>query len=110
MTEFDTMVVIKSYRRSGIFLNKIEIKELFKNKNFGKILYDEDMKNHTTFKIGGPVDIMIIPTREEEIINCVKFLRNNDMDFLIMGNGSNLLVRDGGIRGIVVKLQRNLVR
>lgn len=106
MTEFDTMVVIKSYRRSGIFLNKIEIKELFKNKNFGKILYDEDMKNHTTFKIGGPVDIMIIPTREEEIINCVKFLRNNDMDFLIMGNGSNLLVRDGGIRGIVVKIAK----
>lgn len=85
-------------------MKSIEIKEMFENKSFGRILYNEDMKNHTTFKIGGPVDAMIIPTKEEEIIDCIKFLREKDIDFLIMGNGSNLLVKDGGIRGVVVKL------
>lgn len=84
-------------------MKSIEIKEMFENKSFGRILYNEDMKNHTTFKIGGPVDVMIIPTKEE-IIDCIKFLREKDIEFLIMGNGSNLLVKDGGIRGVVVKL------
>ena len=84
----------------------IEIKKIFENKSFGKILYNEEMKNHTTFKIGGPVDVMIIPTNEEEIIDCIRFLRENNIDFLIMGNGSNLLVKDGGIRGVLVKLAK----
>lgn len=84
----------------------VEIKELLKNKNFGRILYNEEMKNHTTFKIGGPVDLMIIPTKEKEIVNSIKFLRDNDINYLVMGNGSNLLVRDGGIRGVVVKIAK----
>lgn len=87
-------------------MKSIEIKKMFENKSFGKILYNEEMKNHTTFKIGGPVDVMIIPTNEEEIIDCIKFLREKDIDFLIMGNGSNLLIRDGGIRGVVVKIAK----
>ncbi|WP_353095391.1 UDP-N-acetylmuramate dehydrogenase [Tissierella praeacuta] len=85
-------------------MKKEEIKNLFENKSFGKILLDELMKNHTTFKIGGPVDIMIIPSNEEELIGAIKFSRENNIDFLIMGNGSNLLVRDGGIRDAVIKI------
>ncbi len=81
-----------------------ELKDLLKDKSFGQILYNEEMKNHTTFKIGGPVDAMIIPTNEEEIIDAVRFLRENNIDFTIMGNGSNILVKDGGIRGVVVKI------
>lgn len=77
---------------------------MFNNKSFGKILIDEPMKNHTTFKIGGPADIMIIPSNEEKLIASIKFCRENNIDFLIMGNGSNLLVKDGGIRGIVIKV------
>lgn len=81
-----------------------KLRDILEDKNFGKILYNEEMKNHTTFKIGGPVDAMIIPSREEEIIDAVKFLRDNNIDFMIMGNGSNILVKDGGIRGVVVKI------
>lgn len=80
------------------------IKELFKDKILGKVLFDENMKEHTTFKIGGPADVMIVPSNEEELINTIKIIRANNIDFLIMGNGSNLLVRDGGIRGVVVKI------
>lgn len=85
-------------------MNKAEIQSMFKDKSFGKILFDEPMKNHTTFKIGGPADVMIIPTSEDELISAVKFCRDNNIDFFIMGNGSNLLVKDGGIRGVVIKV------
>lgn len=85
-------------------MRKKEIKKMFENKLFGKILFDEMMKNHTTFKIGGPADVMIIPSNEEELIESIKFCRENNIDFLIMGNGSNLLIRDGGIRGAVIKI------
>lgn len=85
-------------------MNMEEIRNKIENMNLGKILYNEPMKNHTTFKIGGPADIVIIPTTEEELIKSVKFCRENQVEFMIMGNGSNLLVKDGGIRGIVIKI------
>ncbi len=85
-------------------MDRHELKNLLEGKPLGEILYDEEMKNHTTFKIGGPVDAMIIPKDEMEIINTVKILRENDIDFMIMGNGSNLLVKDKGIRGVVIKI------
>lgn len=78
--------------------------DILKNKSFGDILYDEEMKNHTSFKIGGPVDAMIIPTSEREVTDSIRFLRKNNIDFILMGNGSNILVKDGGIRGVVVKI------
>lgn len=81
-----------------------KLKTLFKDKKFKNILFKEAMNNHTTFKIGGPVDVMIIPEDEEELIEAVKTCRENDIEFLIMGNGSNMLVRDGGIRGVVIKI------
>lgn len=78
--------------------------QLFKDKELGQVLFDEPMKNHTSFKIGGPVDVMIIPQNEEQLIEGVKICRDNQIDFFIMGNGSNLLVKDGGIRGVVIKI------
>lgn len=89
-------------------MKKEELQEMFRNKFVGEILFDEPMKNHTTFKIGGPADVMIIPTNEEELIASIRFSRENNIDFLIMGNGSNLLIRDGGIRGVVIKINEGL--
>ena len=82
-------------------LDKIEKMEI---KN---ILIDEDMKKHTTFKIGGPADIMVSPKDESELQEIVGFSRKENIPFLIMGNGSNMLVRDKGVRGIVIKLNDN---
>lgn len=83
------------------YIQKLEALEL------GEILYNEAMKNHTSFKIGGPVDIMFIPKSEEEIINSIKFCRENKINYMIMGNGSNLLVSDQGIKGAVIKINDN---
>ena len=65
------------------------------------------MKNHTSFQIGGPADVMIIPSSEEELIKAVKVCRTNNLKYFIMGNGTNLLVKDGGIRGVVIKINGN---
>lgn len=81
---------------------------LFKDKDLGQLLYDVPMKNHTSFKIGGPVDLMIIPQNEGQLIDAISLCREHDLDFFIMGNGSNLLVGDGGIRGVVIKISEGL--
>ena len=62
---------------------------------------DELMSNHTSFKIGGPADIFISPKTEEEVISSISFLCENKLPYTVIGNGSNLLVSDEGIRGCV---------
>ena len=73
----------------------------------GKVLIDEPMKKHTSFKIGGPVDILVVPGNLDEILQAVKVCKSHDVDFRIIGNGSNLLVKDKGIRGIAIKIADN---
>lgn len=92
----------------GGILEKNELIKIFRDKDIGKIMFDEPMKNHTSFKIGGPADVMIIPYSEDELVNAIKLCRDNNIQFYIMGNGTNLLVRDGGMRGAVIKINEGL--
>lgn len=69
-----------------------------------KILYNEPMKNHTTFRIGGNADIFLIPSRIDDIGKIMAFSKEHDIPIFVIGNGSNLLVNDNGIRGIVIKI------
>lgn len=64
----------------------------------------EPMKKHTTFKIGGECDIMCEPQSVDEIRAVMDFAKSEDIPYFVMGNGSNLLVGDKGIRGIVIKI------
>ena len=68
-----------------------------------KILKDEPMKNHTTFKIGGNADFLIKATEKKDIISVYKYAIKNNIPVYIIGKASNLLVKDKGIRGIVIK-------
>ena len=77
--------------------------ELLKFIDKDKILKDEPMALHTSFKIGGKADFLVKPSTEDEIISILKFSKENDIPVFILGNGSNILVRDGGIRGITIK-------
>ena len=88
--------------RSGKMKEKLM--EIFKDKNVGDLYFDEAMKNHTTFKIGGPVDLLIDTKNEDQIVEAIKLCRDNGINYLVMGNGSNLLVKDTGIRGVVIKI------
>lgn len=91
-------------------MEKTILQEMFSDKDLGTILFDEPMKNHTSFKIGGAADVLIIPTGIEELIEVIKICREKNADFYIMGNGSNLLVRDGGMRGVVIKICEGINR
>ncbi|WP_035292328.1 UDP-N-acetylmuramate dehydrogenase [Clostridium sp. KNHs214] len=67
------------------------------------MLLDEPMKNHTSFKVGGPCDILVTPKNYDQIIKIIQLCREHEIPYYIIGNGSNLLVKDGGIRGVVIK-------
>lgn len=73
----------------------------------GELLLNVPMKNHTTFKIGGYTDFMVLPKSSEEIINILSVCKAQDIPYFIMGNGSNLLVSDEGFRGVIIKLYKN---
>ncbi|MBR5649211.1 UDP-N-acetylmuramate dehydrogenase [Pseudobutyrivibrio sp.] len=70
------------------------------------VLTEEPMKGHTTFRIGGPADIYIEPDYAS-IIPLVQYLKEQDVPFMVIGNGSNLLVSDDGIDGVVISLGKN---
>lgn len=69
----------------------------------GRLEMDAPMSRETSFKIGGPADILFCPDGVAEAIKIVKLCRRDDIALTILGNGTNLLVRDGGVRGIVIK-------
>ena len=71
------------------------------------ILTKEYMKNHTSFKIGGSADFLVTPRTVDQIQNLIITLKKENIPVFIMGNGSNLLVSDKGIRGVVIKLSKN---
>ena len=69
----------------------------------GEVLYDEPLAPYTSIRIGGPADVIIFPNSKEDLITVFK--NAGDTPVFILGEGSNLLVRDGGIRGIVISLK-----
>lgn len=73
----------------------------------GKVFKNFDIKNLTTFKVGGKVDYLVIPQDIEDIKTTLKIGKERDIPVYIMGNGSNLLVSDRGVRGIVLKISKD---
>ena len=72
-----------------------------------EILVAEPMKNHTTFRIGGPADALALPKTPEEVAEVVRFCHEHAQPYYVLGNGSNLLVSDEGYRGLVLQLYRS---
>lgn len=86
-------------------MEKQKVYELLTNEiKEGIVKIDEPMKKHTNFKIGGNADIFVIAKSIEEIKYIIKFSKENNIPLTILGNGSNVLVSDKGIRGIVLQI------
>lgn len=68
---------------------------------------DEEMKKHTTFRIGGPADFYVLPHSKDEIGRVVQVCKNAEEPFYVLGNGSNLLVGDKGYRGVIIQIFKN---
>ncbi|MEW9033819.1 MAG: UDP-N-acetylmuramate dehydrogenase, partial [Planifilum fimeticola] len=69
---------------------------------------DEPLSQHTTWRVGGPADLFIYPRSKDELERAMHIVRKHGLPWRVIGRGSNLLVRDGGIRGVVFKIGEGL--
>lgn len=74
----------------------------------GSVSVQEPMKNHTTFRVGGPADCFIAPASVEEISKVTALCKEEGIACYVIGNGSNLLVSDKGIRGVVIQIYNSM--
>ena len=83
-----------------------ELKEILVSEtSFAKAM--EPMRNHTTFRVGGPAGWYVAPGNEKELAEVIRLCRREDVPVRILGNGSNLLVSDLGIEGVVIAMEEN---
>jgi UDP-N-acetylmuramate dehydrogenase len=75
-----------------------------------RVLRDEPMDRHTSFRIGGPADVMVFAGSADEIADTLAVCRAHGVPVTVVGNGTNLLVRDGGIRGVVLRVGKGFCR
>lgn len=88
----------------------ITLKEILMNKELFKkfdVRFNEPMKLHTTMEVGGPCDVMVFPHNEEEILEILQIVQRHNLPYRVIGNGSNLIVRDKGLREVVIKIHDN---
>ena len=91
--------------RGEIILDNIEIYEKLENKmKNSEIKTNEDMSKHTSFKVGGKADIFIKINDIQDLKYILDFTKKNNIPLTVIGNGSNVLVKDNGIRGITIYL------
>ena len=71
------------------------------------VFVDEPMSTHTTFRIGGPADVLVAPERLEDMVRVIGLVRQEECPLFVLGRGSNVLVADAGLRGVVVQIASN---
>ena len=105
----------KNYNISFLSKKSVKLNEINKEfdndlKNFlkdGEIIENEMMDHHTTFKIGGPARYFIKPKSINQIIEIIKICNKYQVNYFILGNGSNLLVSDNGYYGVIIQIHEN---
>jgi len=75
-----------------------------KKATVGEVRFDESLASHTTWKIGGPADALVIPGNREELSHLIRLLHQHGVNWQVLGRGSNTLATDKGYRGVIVKL------
>ena len=88
-------------RRTDLSLPE-NIKKILSGRFEGRVRFDEPMANHTSFRIGGPADAIVFPESVEDLMDLLGMLDKENVDWFVFGGGTNLLVKDGGIRGVVI--------
>ena len=76
----------------------------------GEIRYSVPMSEYTSFRVGGRVDYMAFPADREDMQKIIRWCNREGVLYFVLGNGTNLLVRDGGIRGVAISLARGFLR
>ncbi len=79
----------------------LEMAENLKNLDC-EFIFDENLAAYSTFQVGGPADVLALPATEDELVTLVERCRSEALSITVLGGGANTLVRDGGVRGVVV--------
>ncbi|MBR5429876.1 MAG: UDP-N-acetylmuramate dehydrogenase [Firmicutes bacterium] len=91
-------------------MNPIAITEALQKLVKAQVKADAPLKPYTTWKIGGPADWLVTPANAEELRRVLALCREAELPWMVMGNGSNLLVGDKGVRGVVIRLGEDFSR
>jgi UDP-N-acetylmuramate dehydrogenase len=78
--------------------------------DIGRSCFAEPLSRHSSWRIGGPADLLVEPERIEQIATLICFVQDREIPLVIIGEGSNLLFADAGVRGVVLKIGRRLAR
>lgn len=81
-----------------------KLKKLEEIVDCNNLKFNEPMKKYTTMKVGGPCDAIVFPENIDEIKEIIKFCKAENIDYYVIGNGSNLLVKDEGIHAVIIKI------
>ena len=85
-----------------------KLQSLFQDYFAGQLRFDEPLSRHTTIRVGGPADMLLIPKNISDILQALRLAKEQNLPIKVIGKGSNLLVSDAGIRGLVLKISDTL--
>ncbi len=82
--------------------------EKLRQENIGRVVLNESMAKHTTIKLGGPAELYVEPNDLDRLKRLLKLIVSEEKTWFVVGRGSNLIVKDGGIKGIVINLSKGI--
>ena len=80
--------------------------EVIRRSFSGELLEQEPLSRHTSLRVGGPADLFAIPRDRDDLLQLLKTVQERQIPWFVIGGGYNLLIRDGGLRGIVISLKK----
>lgn len=98
--------MMNGYANLSMYEEKMILKEMNEVLSGIDIRVDEPLKKYTYTKVGGPADYLAFPRNHFELVRLVDFANQHNIPWMVLGNASNLIVRDGGIRGLVIMFDR----
>ena len=82
--------------------------ETIEKNTLAEVAINEPLSKHTTYGIGGPAEIMVFPENKTDLIQIIRTARKMNQPVSILGSGSNILISDNGIKGVVISLKNTL--
>lgn len=102
-------IMLTINKRYGVSQMKLEFyRQLVQIIDESRVLQEEPMKKHTTFRVGGNADFFVMPKNAEEVQQIIALCNKSAMPYYVLGNGSNLLVSDAGYRGVIIQIYKEM--